>query len=255
MLQASIGKAAVDFALLRLLAVPQCGLASCKTADPGLIPFPGNVAEHVRMDVQSDVGHVVDVLARDEPDDFTDLAFGVMPGHAGKRFGVDLFLLGELRDIVESSALGVGEQRAIAVLLERIEFGLLHRSFDGERTTDIDAKETNVGPGHLFPNEHDGLRRQLQFFVQLADLCVELTESNRQPRGMHFQRRQHFAELLAREEIRQLHHQSPGLFDGGKKCVRVWGFHRYACHFCAFLSLLRPILDPTPTSPVFSFLS
>jgi hypothetical protein len=25
--------------------------------------------------------------------------------------------------------------------------------------------------------------------------------------------------------------------------------------FVAFLSLLRPILDPTPTSPVFSFLS
>jgi hypothetical protein len=34
------------------------------------------------MDIQADVGHVVDVLAGDEPDDFTDLAFGVTPGHA-----------------------------------------------------------------------------------------------------------------------------------------------------------------------------
>src|SRR6516165_10130820 len=140
MLQASIGKAAVDFALLRLLAVPQCGLASCKTAGPGLIPVPGNVAEHVRMDVQADVGHVVDVLAGDEPDDFTDLTFSVMTGHAGKRIGVNLLLFGELRDVVESGALGVGEQRAIAVLLKRIEFGLVHRGFDGERTTYIDAK-------------------------------------------------------------------------------------------------------------------
>src|SRR5215475_6482770 len=136
------------------------------------------------MDVQADVGHVVYVLAGDEPDDFTDLAFGVMPGHAGKRIGADLLLFAELRDIVESGALGVGEQRAIAVLLERIEFGLVYRCFDGERTTDIDAKETNVGAGYLFPNEHDGLRRQLQLFTQLADLGVELTESNRQPLGM-----------------------------------------------------------------------
>ena len=54
--------------------------------------------------IQADVGHVVDVLARDEPDDLTDLAFGVMLGHAGKRIEVDLLLFGELRDIVESSA-------------------------------------------------------------------------------------------------------------------------------------------------------
>jgi hypothetical protein len=138
------------------------------------------------MDVQAYVGHVVDVLAGDEPDDFTDLAFGEMPGHAGKRIGVDLLLPGELRDIVKSGALGVGEQRAIAVLLERIEFGLVHRGFDGERTTDIDAKEANVGASYLFPNEHDRLRWQLQLFVQLADLCVELTESNRQPRECTF---------------------------------------------------------------------
>ena len=126
------------------------------------------------------------------------------------------FSLVRLRDIVESGALGIGEQRAIAVLLERIEFGLVHRGFDGERTADIEAKETNVGASYLFPNEHNGLRRQLQLFVQLADLCVELTESNRQPRGMHFQRRQRFAELLAGAEIRQLHHQSPGFSMGGR---------------------------------------
>ena len=66
-------------------------------------------------------------------------------------------------------------------------------------------------------------------------------------------RRKHFAELLAREEIGQLHHQSPGLFDGGKKCARFCGFHRYARHFCVLLSPFCLILDATPTSPVFFF--
>jgi hypothetical protein len=36
-------------------------------------------------------------------------------------------------------------------LLEGVEFGLVHRGFDGERPTDIDAKETNVGPGLPVP--------------------------------------------------------------------------------------------------------
>ena len=33
-----------------------------------------DVAEHVRMDVQADVGHVCEMLACDKPDDLTDLA-------------------------------------------------------------------------------------------------------------------------------------------------------------------------------------
>jgi hypothetical protein len=32
------------------------------------------------MDVQTDVGHVVNVFAGDHPNDFADLAFGIMAG-------------------------------------------------------------------------------------------------------------------------------------------------------------------------------
>jgi hypothetical protein len=54
------------------------------------------------MDVQSDVGDVVDVFAGYQPDDFADLAFGVEAGHAGERFGVHLFVSGEFGDVVEA---------------------------------------------------------------------------------------------------------------------------------------------------------
>ena len=171
------------------------------------------------MDVEADVGHVVEVLAGDEPDDLADLALGVVPGHARKSVRVDAFSLGQLSHIVQQGALGVGKKRAGAVLLEGIEFGLIHRGFDGERAADVDAEKTDVNARHLFANEHDGLRRELQLFVQLADLGIELAEGNRQPRRMHFQRCKHLAELPARKVVRQLHHQALRLLDGWKKCV------------------------------------
>ena len=40
---------------------------------PTLVLF-GDVTEHVRMDVQTDIGHVVKVFAGDKPDDLADLA-------------------------------------------------------------------------------------------------------------------------------------------------------------------------------------
>ena len=40
---------------------------------PNLVLF-GDLAEHVRVDVQADVANVVEVLACDKPDDLADLA-------------------------------------------------------------------------------------------------------------------------------------------------------------------------------------
>jgi hypothetical protein len=43
-----------------------------------LFLLTADVTEHVRMDVQTDVGHVVKMLACNKPDDLTDRAFGVI---------------------------------------------------------------------------------------------------------------------------------------------------------------------------------
>ena len=46
------------------------------------------------MDVQTDVGHVVQMLAGNQPDDLADFAFGVVVGHAREGRGVHFLLLG-----------------------------------------------------------------------------------------------------------------------------------------------------------------
>jgi hypothetical protein len=48
------------------------------------------------MDVQTDVRHVVQVLAGNKPDDLADLAFGIIAGHASKSERVYLLILGQL---------------------------------------------------------------------------------------------------------------------------------------------------------------
>jgi len=58
-----------------------------------LLLLPTEVTEHVRMDVQTDVGHVVEVLAGDKPDDFADLPFGIIAGQASKSVRAHLFIL------------------------------------------------------------------------------------------------------------------------------------------------------------------
>jgi hypothetical protein len=54
-------------------------------------------------------------------------------------------------------------------LVERIEFGLIHRRLDRERPGNIDAEKADVDTGHLMPDEEDRLRRQRQFLNQFAD--------------------------------------------------------------------------------------
>jgi len=52
------------------------------------------------MDAETDVGHVVDVLATHKPDNLADLAFGIIAGHPGKSLGVNLFVPCQLGGIV-----------------------------------------------------------------------------------------------------------------------------------------------------------
>ena len=131
------------------------------------------------MDVQTDVGHVVEMLAGDKPDDLADLAFRIITGHADKGLRVGLLVPGQLGYIVQRCALLIGKKNARAVLLQRIEFGFVHRRFDRERSTDVDAEKTDVDTRHLLTNEQGGLWRQHQLLIELADLCIEQTEGER----------------------------------------------------------------------------
>lgn len=45
------------------------------------------------MDVQADIGQIVNVLAGHQPDNLADFAFGIMARHAGKRVRIDLLVL------------------------------------------------------------------------------------------------------------------------------------------------------------------
>ena len=53
---------------------------------PLLLLLPADFTEHIRMNVQTDVGHVIEVLTCNKPDDLTDLTFRVIAGQARKRF-------------------------------------------------------------------------------------------------------------------------------------------------------------------------
>src|SRR5215475_8266736 len=131
------------------------------------------VTEHVRMNVQADIGHVVQVFAGHNPDDLADRAFGVMSAHAGEGVRIDFFVSCQLRHIVECGAVRIRKKRACPVFFQRIEFRLIHRSFDGERPANVDAEKADVGASYLFADEHNSLALQLQLLVKPADLPVK----------------------------------------------------------------------------------
>jgi hypothetical protein len=51
------------------------------------------LAEPIRMDVQTDIGHIVKMLAANKPDDFANLTFGIIAGQARIGLRVDLLVL------------------------------------------------------------------------------------------------------------------------------------------------------------------
>src|SRR5215467_13530540 len=62
------------------------------------------------MDVQTDISHVVKMLAGNKPDDLADLTFGIIAGQASKGLRFDLFILCQLRHIVQCGAFRVAKR-------------------------------------------------------------------------------------------------------------------------------------------------
>src|SRR5262245_20099304 len=140
-----------------------------------------------------------------------------MSAFADEGVRVDLFVSCQLRHIVECGAVRIREKRARPVFFQRIEFRLIHRSFNGERPANVDAEKADVDASYLFPDEHDSLAWQLQLLVKVADLPVKETKRSRQSRAMDLKWCQDLAKLPARKVIRQLHCQPSRFFNRGKK--------------------------------------
>jgi hypothetical protein len=92
--------AGISWSVLQSLRLPEPLSYVASITNDGPLP-PADVTEHVRMNVQTDVGHVVDVLGGDKPDNLADLAFRIMAGHAGKSLRIHFLVFGQLRDIVQ----------------------------------------------------------------------------------------------------------------------------------------------------------
>ena len=65
--------------------------------------LPADVAQHVGMNVEADVGHVVQMLAGHEPDDFADGALRVMLGHSREGVGIHFFVAGQFGNVVQQA--------------------------------------------------------------------------------------------------------------------------------------------------------
>ena len=78
-----------------------CG-CRCDVSALAILLLLREVAEHVGMDVQADVGDVVDVFAGHQPDDFADGALGVVAAQNRECFRIYLFVARQLGDVVKA---------------------------------------------------------------------------------------------------------------------------------------------------------
>ena len=122
------------------------------------------------MDVQTDIGHVVNVFAGDKPDDLTDFAFRPMTRQPCERVGIDLFRRRQFRRIVQRRAFRFGKERTRPVILQRIELRFVHGRLDHDRPANVHTEQADVEPRDLLANEHHHLWRQRELFVQRSDL-------------------------------------------------------------------------------------
>src|SRR5262245_35707322 len=106
-----------------------------------------------------------------------------MSAQAGEGVRVYLFVSCQLRHIVECGAVRI-RKSACPVFFQRIEFRLIHRSFNGERPANVDAEKADVDASYLFADEHNSLAWQLQLLVKPADLPIKETKRSRQSRAM-----------------------------------------------------------------------
>ena len=82
-----------------------------------LLTLPADVTEHIRMDVQTDISHVVKVLAGNKPDDLANLAFGIIARQARESVRADCFILCQLRHIIQCCTFCFREKSVGAILL------------------------------------------------------------------------------------------------------------------------------------------
>ena len=55
--------------------------------------FPSAIIpKHIRMNVKTDIGHVVKMFAGNKPNDLANLSFGIIAGQPGKSFRLHLYL-------------------------------------------------------------------------------------------------------------------------------------------------------------------
>jgi hypothetical protein len=141
-----------------------------------LLLLPADVAEHIRMDVQTDIGHIVKMFAGNEPDDLADRTFGIMAGHASKSVWVNLFIFGQLRHIVQCCAFCIVKSGLVPYCSSASNLASLIDALIVGPSADIDAEKTHVDTRHLFTDKQGGLRRQQQLFIQLTDLRIEQAE-------------------------------------------------------------------------------
>ncbi len=135
-----------------------------------------DIAQHIRMYVETDVGDVVDMLAGHEVGYLTHLPLREVLAQAGHGSGIHLFVAGQQGYIVQRSALGPGKQRVGSVAVERVEFGGVGRGLYRHVPANVYTEEAHVYPSHLYTKQLHKIMGQLQFFVQLGYLAVEHAE-------------------------------------------------------------------------------
>jgi hypothetical protein len=64
-------------------------------------------------------------------------------------------------------------------LLQRVELGFIHRRLDREGPANIHAEKADIDARYLLADQHHGLRRQRELFVELADLPAKEAECER----------------------------------------------------------------------------
>jgi hypothetical protein len=58
-----------------------------------------DVAEHIRMNIQTEIGHIIDVLGGHEPNNLADFSFGIMSREPIESTLTNLLFSGRLRHI------------------------------------------------------------------------------------------------------------------------------------------------------------
>jgi len=97
------------------------------------------------MNVQTDVGQVVKVLAGNHPDDLANLPLGIMGGQTSKRVRFDFFIGCQFCHIIQQRAFYLRKQTAGPVLLQRSNLAwLIDALIVNDRPISMQNKQTLI---------------------------------------------------------------------------------------------------------------